>query len=302
MPKNKTAADFKQEPGQFTLLSGKRVRSQSARNDRQSDAGESHQNGFAQLEDKPTELFQRVSSTSGSVTSSLRHNSNATVTTLNKEEEEDLIRELRMHSRNQLRIDPLKELEEALMDRTTAQMSLKGQTGVAMLVVPKQKVNSSNFDKLAMPTVQTFKRLSSKQIEASPATQSESAVQPSKICPTTRKRQIKALEKQSRSLHTKGASSAASDDSNNSPGSPVTRCVGADQTTDASLIARSAESNQIKSVRPDKAQPNTTSNEFVSTTIRTTTQIIDRVRQAQGRQRQLGSKPLWENRAFQFCL
>jgi hypothetical protein len=47
------------------------------------------------------------------------------VTTLNKEQEDDLIRELKMQSRNQLRIDPLKELEEALMDRTTAQMSLK---------------------------------------------------------------------------------------------------------------------------------------------------------------------------------
>jgi hypothetical protein len=31
-----------------------------------------------------------------------------------------MIRELKMQSRNQLRIDPLKELEEALMDRTTA--------------------------------------------------------------------------------------------------------------------------------------------------------------------------------------
>ena len=80
-----------------------------------------HQNGFAQLEDKPTELFHKVSSTSGSVTSSVRQNSNQTVTTLNKEEEEDLIRQLKMQSRNQLRIDPLKELDEALMDRTTAQ-------------------------------------------------------------------------------------------------------------------------------------------------------------------------------------
>ena len=64
-----------------------------------------------------------------------------------------------MQSRNQLRINPLKELEEALMDRTTAQMSLKT---IPMTVVhdQKQKVNSSNFDKAALPSAQTFKRLS----------------------------------------------------------------------------------------------------------------------------------------------
>lgn len=121
MTKTKNSVESKQEPGKFSMLSGKRARSQSVKNDDQSDYDSIHQNGFAQLEDKPTELFHRVSSTSGSVASSARHNSNQTVTTLNKEEEEDLIRELKIQSRNQLRIDPLKELEEALMDRTTAQ-------------------------------------------------------------------------------------------------------------------------------------------------------------------------------------
>ena len=47
------------------------------------------------------------------------------MTTLNKEQEDDLIRELKMQSINQLRIYPLNELDEALMERTTAQMSLK---------------------------------------------------------------------------------------------------------------------------------------------------------------------------------
>jgi hypothetical protein len=103
----------------FPMVNGKRKRS-----------GSPHSDGLAPkntpdlknlcIEDKPTELFNKVPSTSGSVTSSARHLSNCTVTTLNKEEEEDLIRELRAQSRNQLKVDPLKELDEALMDRTTA--------------------------------------------------------------------------------------------------------------------------------------------------------------------------------------
>jgi hypothetical protein len=44
--------------------------------------------------------LHKVSSASGSVTSSARHLSNCTVTTLNKQEEDDLIRELKMQSRN----------------------------------------------------------------------------------------------------------------------------------------------------------------------------------------------------------
>lgn len=82
-----------------------------------------------------------------------------------------MIRELKMQSKNQLKIDPLKELDEALMDRTTAQMCLKGQVYVPPLPqsvpVPKQKVNSSNFDKTSLPSVQTFKRLSQRQSEGS---------------------------------------------------------------------------------------------------------------------------------------
>jgi len=39
---------------------------------------------------------------------------------LNKQQEDDLIRELKIESRSRLLEDPLKELDEALMDRTTA--------------------------------------------------------------------------------------------------------------------------------------------------------------------------------------
>ena len=45
--------------------------------------------------------------------------------TLNKQQEDDLIRELKKQSRDQLASDPMKELDEALMDRATAQQSLK---------------------------------------------------------------------------------------------------------------------------------------------------------------------------------
>jgi hypothetical protein len=73
----------------------------------------------AELANQPSEEFNRASSQSGSVVSSIRH-SVTTIKTLNKEQEEDLIRELQIKSRNQLKLDPLKELDEALMDRTTA--------------------------------------------------------------------------------------------------------------------------------------------------------------------------------------
>lgn len=94
MPRTKPAPEQKPPASNFTMLSGKRKRSGSIHSD-----GNSPQNApdlkNLCIEDKPTELFNKVSSTSGSVTSSARHLSNCTVTTLNKEEEEDLIRELR---------------------------------------------------------------------------------------------------------------------------------------------------------------------------------------------------------------
>lgn len=74
---------------------------------------------YVELANQPSEQFNRGSSPSGSVVSSIRH-SLTTIKTLNKEQEEDLIRELQIQSRNQLKLDPLKELDEALMDRTTA--------------------------------------------------------------------------------------------------------------------------------------------------------------------------------------
>ena len=106
----------------------------------------------AELANQPSEEFNRASSPSGSVVSSIKH-SVTTNRTLNKEQEEDLIRELQIQSRNQLKLDPLKELDEALMDRTTAQLTLKVQTSSTVNTSHKQRVNSSNFDKATLPAV-----------------------------------------------------------------------------------------------------------------------------------------------------
>ena len=52
-------------------------------------------------------------------------------------------------------MDPLKELDEALMDRTTAQQSLKGKT----IHLQKVKINSSNFEKGSHQAAQAIKKL-----------------------------------------------------------------------------------------------------------------------------------------------
>lgn len=84
-----------------------------------------------------------------------------------------MLRELLTQSRIQLRIDPLKELDEALMDRMTAQMTLKDHVSTPLAQPnPKIKVNCSNFDKSSLPSVQTFKRLSQKQAEVTPGASS----------------------------------------------------------------------------------------------------------------------------------
>ena len=64
-----------------------------------------------------------------------------TVVKLNKQEEEELIRELENQA---MENDTLKELDEALMDRTTAQKTLRSKTN---LIAHHQhtKINSSNF-------------------------------------------------------------------------------------------------------------------------------------------------------------
>ena len=82
MPRKSHPSDSRPDAAHFTMLTGKRVRSQSAMGGNPDGV---HQTGFAQLEDKPSELLHKASSTSGSVTSSARHLSNCTVTTLNKE-------------------------------------------------------------------------------------------------------------------------------------------------------------------------------------------------------------------------
>ena len=67
--------------------------------------------------------------------------SNTTIVKLNKAEEEALIRELESEAMGN---DTLKELDEALMDRTTAQKTLRSKTN---LIAHHQhtKINSSNF-------------------------------------------------------------------------------------------------------------------------------------------------------------
>ena len=67
-----------------------------------------------------------------------------TSTKLNKEQEEDLIRELVEQGQEDFENDPLKELDEALMDRTTAQQSIQK---ISKANKKRSKVNTSNFDK-----------------------------------------------------------------------------------------------------------------------------------------------------------
>ena len=59
---------------------------------------------------------------------------------LNKQEEEDLIRDLMNQAQQN---DTLKELDEALMDRTTAQKTLRNKSTFNAAT----KINSSNFQK-----------------------------------------------------------------------------------------------------------------------------------------------------------
>jgi hypothetical protein len=60
---------------------------------------------------------------------------------LNAQEEEELIRELENQA---IENDPLKELDEALMDRTTAQKTLRNKS---QFMTNHAKINSSNFQK-----------------------------------------------------------------------------------------------------------------------------------------------------------
>ena len=72
---------------------------------------------------------------------------------LNKEEEEDLIRELENQA---LENDTLKELDQALMDRSTAQKTLRNKS---QFLTQHAKINSSNFLSSNQEPAQLVKKL-----------------------------------------------------------------------------------------------------------------------------------------------
>ena len=72
---------------------------------------------------------------------------------LNAQEEEELIRELENQA---IENDPLKELDEALMDRTTAQKTLRNRS---QFMTNHAKINSSNFQKNNQEPSQAIKKL-----------------------------------------------------------------------------------------------------------------------------------------------
>ena len=106
---------------------------------------------------------------------------------------------MQIKSRNQLKLDPLKELDEALMDRTTAQLTLKGQTSSTVNSSHKQRVYSSNFDKSTLPAVYAIKKMN---LRASDSLQVINKNLNEKVSDLvfTRKRNVKAQEKQARSI------------------------------------------------------------------------------------------------------
>ena len=78
---------------------------------------------------------------------------NSNVVKLSPQEEEDLIRELKNQATGN---DCIKELEEALMDRTTAQKTLRIKS---QFVAQHAKINSSNFQKSNQEPAQVIKKL-----------------------------------------------------------------------------------------------------------------------------------------------
>lgn len=80
-----------------------------------------------------------ASSGAGQQDALLLQQSNSTIVKLNKQEEEALIRELESEAMGN---DTLKELDEALMDRSTAQKTLRSKTN---FMSQHAKINSSNF-------------------------------------------------------------------------------------------------------------------------------------------------------------
>ena len=72
---------------------------------------------------------------------------------LNKQEEDDLIKDLEMQGQAN---DTLKELDEALMDRNTAQQSLRHKS---QFLSQHAKINSSNFQKTNQEPAALVKKL-----------------------------------------------------------------------------------------------------------------------------------------------
>lgn len=72
---------------------------------------------------------------------------------LNKQEEDDLIKDLKMQTQAN---DTLKELDEALMDRTTAQQTLRSKS---QFLWQHGKINSSNFLKSNQERGELVKKL-----------------------------------------------------------------------------------------------------------------------------------------------
>ena len=78
---------------------------------------------------------------------------NQVVKKLNEKEEEDLIRDLENQGKEN---DTLKELEEALLDRNTAQKTLRNKS---QFLTQHTKINSSNFLKSNQEPSQVIKKL-----------------------------------------------------------------------------------------------------------------------------------------------
>ena len=72
---------------------------------------------------------------------------------LNQQEEEALIREMEIETMGN---DTLKELDEALMDRSTAQKTLRNKSN---FMTQHTKINSSNFQKSNQEPAQAIKKL-----------------------------------------------------------------------------------------------------------------------------------------------
>lgn len=93
MPRIKNQPVSRTHSAQFTMLCGKRPRSSDQSNEPVAETDFAKQELYL---DKAFELLNKTSDISGSVDSSIFNRSNQTVNTLNKEQEDDMIRELKI--------------------------------------------------------------------------------------------------------------------------------------------------------------------------------------------------------------